>query len=272
MSLKQIQINKPKKETLNTDCCILYSMNTDAVRKSFNWIKTRQPSSAKELSRVVTAGSLWGIPNNDNAAHLIRMKQDGAWNDSIRETARACSALADIGIMFNDSKRWLLSHQHESSWNRDVYDTTYALAALADMGKSNEDGCQWLVENYGAEWEHVGTTALVITALWKQDTLSGSAVYRDFINERAEWILSQREADGGWKFISTSNIVMQALMLVGFKDELEGDVQWLIGEMNGDGAWGKGDGDVIATALGLITVGMWGIKEKRVDTAPPKSS
>lgn len=245
-------------------------MNTDAVRKSFDWIKTRQPSSAKELSRVVTAGSLWSIPNNDNAAHLIRMKHDGAWNDSIRETARACSALAGIGITFNDSKRWLLSHQHEDSWNDDVYDTTYALAALADMGKSNEDGCQWLVENYGAEWEHVGTTALVITALWKQDTLSGSAVYRDFINERAEWILSQREADGGWKFISTSNIVMQALMLVGFKDELEGDVQWLLGEMNGDGAWGKGDGDVIATALGLITIGMWGIKEKRVDTALPK--
>ena len=232
-------------------------MNIDAVRKSFDWIKNRHPDSAKELSRIISAGSLWGMSNNDDAAHLIRMKQGGAWNDSVRETARACSALADIGIIFNDSKRWLLGQQHDDSWNGDVYDTTYALAALADMGESNEDGCRWLVDNYGADWEHVGTTALVITALWKQDTLSGSAVYRDFISERAEWILSQRETGGGWKFISTSNIVMQALMLVGFKGELEGDVQWLLGEMNDDGSWGKVDGGVVATALGLVTVGMW---------------
>ena len=197
------------------------------------------------------------IPNNDHAARLIRMKQGGAWDESVRETARACSALANIGIVFNDSKRWLLSQYHDGSWNENVYDTTYALVALADMGESNEDGCQWLVDNYGADWEHVGTTALIISALWKQDKLLGSAIYRDFINERAEWILSERKIDGGWKFISTSNIVMQALMLVGFKNELEGDIQWLLGVMNDNGSWGKGDGDVIATALGLITIGMW---------------
>ena len=241
-------------------------MDIDAVQKSFKWIKTQQLDSAKELSRIISAGSLWDIPNNDNAACLIRIKQDGAWNDSIRETARACSGLADIGIMFNDSKRWLLSHQHGGSWNGDVYDTTYALVALADMGELNENGCRWLVDNYGADWEHVGTTALIITALWKQDKLSGSTVYRDFINERAEWILSERETDGGWKFTSTSNIVMQALMLVGFKDELDADVQWLLGEMNNNGSWSKGDGDVTATALGLITIGMWVSGEKRVDT------
>ena len=232
-------------------------MNIETVHKSFEWIKNHQSDSAKELSRIISAGSLWNMPNNDYAACLIRMKQGGAWNGSVRETARACSALAGIGIMFNDSKRWLLSQQHDGSWNGDVYDTTYTLAALADMGESNDSGCRWLVDNYGADWEHVGTTALIITALWKQDKLSDSAVYRDFINERAEWILSQREINGGWKFISTSNIVMQALMLVGFKGELEGDVQWLLGEMNDDGAWGKGDGDVVATALGLVTVGMW---------------
>ena len=232
-------------------------MHIDTVHKSFEWIKNQQPDSAKELSRIISACALWDIPNNDNAARLIRMKQGGAWNDSVRETARACSALSNIGIMFNDSKQWLLSQQHEDSWNGNVYDTTYALVALADMGESNADSCKWLVDNYGVEWEHVGTTALIITALWKQDALSGSAVYRDFINERAEWILSQRGADGGWKFISTSNIVIQALILVGFKDELEGDVQWLLGEMNDNGSWGKGEGDVIATALGLITIGMW---------------
>ncbi len=236
-------------------------MDMDAVHKSFEWIKTQQPDSAKELSRIVSACALWNIPNNDHAARLIRMKQGGAWDDSVRETARACSALTSIGIIFNDSKRWLLSRQHDSSWNGNVYDTTYALGALADMGESNENGCRWLVGNYGADWEHVGTTALVIAALWKQDALSGSTMYHtmyhDFINERAEWILSEREKDGGWKFISTSNIVMQALMLVGFKDELDADVQWMLGEMNDYGSWGKGDGDVIATALGLITVGMW---------------
>ncbi|HJH29315.1 MAG TPA: hypothetical protein C5S51_06425 [Methanosarcinaceae archaeon] len=241
-------------------------MDIDAVQKSFKWIKTQQPDSAKKLSRIVSACALWDIPNNDDTACLIRMKQEGAWNDSVRETARACSALAVIGIMFNDSKRWLLSRQHDGSWNEDVYDTTYSLAALADMGESNENGCRWVVENYSADWEHVGTTALIITALWKQDKLSDSAVYRDFINERAEWILSERETDGGWKFISTSNIVMQALMLVGFKDELDVPVQWLLREMNDNGSWGKGDGDVTATALGLITIGMWMSEVKRVDT------
>ena len=246
----------PKKETLNTGCCLLYSMNTDAVQKTFDWIKTQQPDSTKELSRIISACALWGIPNNDDAACLIRMKQDGAWNGSVRETARACSALASIGIMFNDSKQWLLNHQHGGSWNGDVYDTTYALAALADMGASNKDGCRWLVDNYGADWEHVGTTALVITALWKQDKLPGSVVYRDLINKHAEWLLSQRETGGGWKFISTSNIVMQALMLVGFEDELDADVQWLLGEINDNRSWGRGNGNVVATALGLITVGM----------------
>lgn len=239
-------------------------MNIDAVHKSFEWIKSQQPDSAKELSRIISAGRLWDMSNNDNAACLIRMKQDGAWDDSVRETARACSALASIGIVFNDSKRWLLSHQHDGSWNENVYNTTYALAALADMGECNEDGCRWLVENYGPDWEHVGTTALVITALWKQDTLFGSAVYRDFINERAEWILSKRETNGGWKFISTSNIVIQALMLVCYMDKLEEDVLWLLGEMSDNGAWGKGEGDVIATALGLITVGMWMSEDKKL--------
>jgi len=239
-------------------------MNTDNVCTAFDWIKTRQPDSAKELSRIVTACALWDVTGH-YAACLIHMKQDNAWNDSVRETARACSALADIGIIPVHSKRWLLTRQHSGSWNKDVYDTAYALAALADMGKPCRSACSWLVDNYSAKWEHVGTTALIITALWKQNVLFDSAVYRDFINERAEWILSQRMADGGWKFISTSNIVMQALMLVGFKDKLGASVQWVLGEMNHNGSWGMRDGDVTSTALSLITVGMWMSEDRDQD-------
>lgn len=240
---------------------MFYCMDYDTARTTFDWIRSQQPDSAKELSRIVTACALWDVTDH-YAVRLIRMKQDVAWNYSVRETARACSALADIGIISAYSKPWLLSRMHGSAWNNDVYDTAYALAALADMGENCMSACSWLVDNYCANWEHVGTTALIITALWKQNALSDSALYQDFINERAEWILSQREANGGWKFISTSNIVMQSLMLVGFKDKLGESVQWLLGEMNSNGSWGKGNGDVTATVLSLISVGMWLSKDQ----------
>ncbi|MGP8338036.1 MAG: prenyltransferase/squalene oxidase repeat-containing protein [Methanosarcinaceae archaeon] len=231
-------------------------MNNNTVRAAFDWIESQQPDSAKELSHMVTACALWNVTGH-YAAHLISMKQDVAWNNSVRETARACSALTNIGIMPSYSKQWIIDHQHDGSWNKDVYDTAYALAALAGMNKPCKSACSWLVNNYCAKWEHVGTTALIINALWKQNALFDSVLYQDFINERAEWILSQRGADGGWKFISTSNIIMQVLMLVGFKDKMGASVLWLLGEMNDNGSWGKGNGNVTATALSLITVGMW---------------
>ena len=228
------------------------------IKNTFKWLDSCHPGSVKELSRLVTAHALWDVPDH-YAARLMRMKKDSNWNGSVRDTARACSALAGIGMVFPGSVDWLLDRQHDGAWNDDVYDTTYVLTALAAMGEVNEDGCKWLVENYGPDWEHVGTTSLVITALIKQEALTGTDRYRDFINERAQWVLSRRGWDGGWKFISTSNIVIQALVLAGFKDELGLSVRWLLGKLKDNGSWGKDEGDIIATSMSLITLGLYGI-------------
>ncbi|MBN1134405.1 MAG: terpene cyclase/mutase family protein [Methanosarcinaceae archaeon] len=233
------------------------------INNAFKWLDSCHPNSVKELSRLITAYALWDIPDH-YADWLIRMKIDSNWNGSIRDTARACSALAGIGMVFPSSVDWLLDRQHDGAWNDDVYDTAYVLTALASMDELNEDGCKWLVENYGPDWEHVGTTSLVITALIKQETLVGTDKYRDFINQRAQWVLSQRGQKGDWKFISTSNIVIQALMLAGFKDELVISIVWLLGKSNDNGSWGKDKGDIIATSMSLITLGLYRAQSRRL--------
>ena len=232
------------------------------INNAFKWLDSCHPSSVKELSRLVTAYALWDVPNH-YADLLIHMKKDSHWNGSVRDTARACSALAGIGMVFHSSVDWLLDRQHDGAWNDDVYDTAYVLTALASMDELNENGCKWLVENYCPDWEHVGTTSLVITALIKQESLVGTDKYRDFINQRAQWVLSQRGQNGDWKFISTSNIVIQALMLAGFKDELAISVMWLLGKLNDNGSWGKDEGDIIATSISLITLGLYEAQKRR---------
>ncbi|WP_233084610.1 prenyltransferase/squalene oxidase repeat-containing protein [Methanococcoides orientis] len=245
-------------KTLNNDVNVIYRME-DAIDRAFIWIYQQDPSSAKELSRLVTACELWDV-ENDYSSRLMQLRSGTNWNDSVRETARACSALAssDHGspdIDLEGSSQWLTSRKESNgSWENDVYDTTYALMALADMGIHDPEGCRWLVENYGEKWEHVGTTSLIITALIEQDHLIEEDLFADFINERAEWILSERNEDGGWKFISTSNLVIQALSTAGYKEDLEASENWLLSRQNVNGSWGKGEGDVTATALSLITL------------------
>lgn len=242
-------------KTLNNDACIIYRME-DAIERAFTWTARQDPSTAKELSRLIGACELWNV-ENDYSSRLIRLRIGNNWNGSIRETARACSALASSDIDLEDSSRWLISRQESNgSWENDVYDTTYALIALADMGIHDPEGCRWLVENYDEKWEHVGTTSLIITALIEQGHLIEEDPFTDLINERAGWVLSERKEDGGWKFISTSNLVIQALSLAGFKEELEASENWLLSRQNANGSWGKGEGDVTATALSLITLGI----------------
>lgn len=125
------------------------------------------------------------------------------------------------------------------------------------MGILDREGCNWLYENYGPEWEQVGTTSLIISALKKQENLTDSRDFEEFIRERAEWILSKREQDGGWKHISTSNLAIQALILAGFKNELEISIHWLLGKVRESGAWGNKEDDINATALALSTLGMY---------------
>ncbi|TGC10934.1 hypothetical protein [Methanolobus halotolerans] len=223
--------------------------------RTFNWLFCRDIDTVKELSRVIQAAHLWHV-RTDLVSELIALKEEGHWENSLRDTARAASALAADAIISPDVSNWMLSKQKDMAWNSDVYDTAYVLTALADMGIHNRKGCLWLIENYGPAWEHPGTTALMINALIKQGKLSkkDSSGFNRFINERAEWILSKRVEEGAWKNLATSNIVIQALILAGYGNKCGKALQWLLDSMNANGSWGKGKGDINTTALTLITL------------------
>lgn len=238
------------------------NLEFDIVENSFEWLSAQRIQSVKELSSTLSAHALWELPNPYITRLILEQDNDGSWNSSIRDTARACSALSTEGIVFTASARWLLARKKENFWNRDVYDTAYALAALADMGIQDKDGCDWLFENYCPAWEQVGTTSLIITALKKQDSLAKTRTFETFIQEKARWILSKKRLDGGWIHISTSNLAIQALLLAGFKDDVEDSVHWLLENVHENGAWGNKDDDINATALTLSTLGFYKRLEK----------
>jgi hypothetical protein len=233
------------------------NLEFDIVENSFEWLSAQRIQSVKELSSTLSAHALWELPNPYITRLILEQDNDGSWNSSIRDTARACSALSTEGIVFTASARWLLARKKENFWNRDVYDTAYALAALADMGIQDKDGCDWLFENYCPAWEQVGTTSLIITALKKQDNLAKTRTFETFIQEKARWILSKKRLDCGWIHISTSNLAIQALLLAGFKDDVEDSVHWLLENVHESGAWGNKDDDINATALTLSTLGFY---------------
>lgn len=235
---------------------MLSNLELNIVKNGFSWLSSRQIEPVKELASTVTAHALWGL-KNPYVTRLILKKECDSWDSSIRDTARACSALSTEGIVFRASEKWLLSRKKGSSWNEDVYDTAYSLGALADMEVPDIEGCNWLYENYGPAWEQAGTTSLIISALKKQEKLTGNREFEKFIRERAEWVLSKRGQDGGWEHISTSNLAIQALILAGFKKELEISIHWLLGKVRESGAWGNKEDDINATALTLSTLGMY---------------
>lgn len=236
---------------------MLNNLELDIVKKGFEWLSAQQISSVKELSSTLSAHALWALSNPYIIRLILEQENDGSWNFSIRDTARACSALSTEGIVFMSSAKWLLARKSKGSWNRDVYDTAYALAALADTETQDKNGCNWLYENYCPAWEQVGTTSLIITALKKQDNLAKNRTFETFIQEKAEWILSKRGSDGGWEHISTSNLAIHALLLAGFKEELEASIHWLLENVHESGAWGNKNDDINATALTLSTLGLY---------------
>ena len=240
------------------------NLELDIVKKSFEWLFSQRIQSVKELSSVLSAYAVWFLPNPYIIRLILKQENNGSWNSSVRDTARACSALSKEGIVFMASARWLLARKSKNSWNLDVYDTAYALAALADMGTQDKAGCNWLYEHYCPAWEQVGTTSLIITALKKQDSLAKTKTFETFIREKAEWILSKRGLDGGWEHISTSNLAIQALILSGFKGELEASVHWLLDNIHESGAWGNKNDDINATALTLSTLGLY--KKAEIET------
>ncbi len=236
---------------------MLKNLELDIVKKGFEWLSAQQIQSVKELSSTLSAHAQWEFPNPYIIRLILKQENDGSWNSSIRDTARACSALSTEGIVFMASARWLLARKSKNSWNEDIYDTAYAVAALADMGTRDKGGCNWLYEHYCPAWEQVGTTSLIIIALKKQESLTKTKTFESFIREKAEWILSKRGSNGGWEHISTSNLAIQALLLAGFKEELEASVHWLLKNIHESGAWGNKDDDINATALTLSTLGLY---------------
>lgn len=237
---------------------MLDNVEIDVVKKGFNWLSDQQLNSVKELSSTVSAHAVWKRAD-PYLTPLILKKENGAWNSSIRDTSRACSALSSEGIIFLAAEKWLLARKINGSWNEDVYDTAYALGALADMGTQDREGCQWLYKHYCPAWTQVGTTSLIIMALKKQEVQSENEdqCLKLFIRERAEWILSRRQQDGGWEHISTSNLAIQALIFAGFKKEVKNSVRWLFENVHKSGAWGNKEDDINATALSLITLGLY---------------
>ncbi len=222
-----------------------------ASSRGLAWLKEQEPQTVKDLSRSIQALSLWDEPVSILIGKLISMKKDGYWETEtpINDTARAYIALSGCRKIQLDIIHWIQKEQENDNWNNNEIDTAYALIALADCGIKNETGCQWLVHNYGEKWEHPGTTSLIITALSKQDKTR----YGDFISDRAEWLISKRENDG-WKYIATSNLVIQALIFSGIKEqEIAPSIAWILGKQEDNGSWK----DIISTTLTLISLKMY---------------
>lgn len=221
----------------------------NTASRGLEWLKGQEQETIKDLSRSVQALTLWNEPSSSLIEKLLSLKKDGYWETKtpLTDTARACIALCGYGKVQSEVISWIHEQQRSDNWNNNEIDTAYALIALGDCGVKNEKGCNWLVSNYGPKWEHPGTTSLIITALSKQD----KEKYSDFIKDRAIWLLSKRE-DGGWTYIATSNLVIQALILAGVED-IAPSIEWLLGKQQENGSWK----DIISTTLSLITLKMY---------------
>ena len=223
----------------------------DAASCGLEWLKEQEQETIKDISRSIQALTLWNEPASFLIEKLLSLKKNGYWETEtpLTDTARAFIALCKCGKVQQETISWIQEQQHGDNWNNSEIDTAYALMALGECRIKNEKGCNWLVSNYGKKWEHPGTTSLIITALSIQD----KEKYRDFINDRARWLLSKRE-DSGWTYIATSNLVIQALIHAGTKDEdIAPSIKWLLGKQQENGSWK----DIISTTLSLITLKMY---------------
>lgn len=221
----------------------------NAINLALDWLENQQPQSMKELSRIVWARGIWQ-QSSKHTAPLILLKGENYWNGKVREASRAASALASAGLVFPDVSKWLFAHQEQIIQNKNIYDLTYFLLGLADMNVYDPKCATFLVNNYSDKWAYPGTTALIIMALIKQK----SVVHKAFIQKKANWLLAHQQETGGFGPISTSNIVIQALLLAGFRREIQKSISWIMNQQNSKGYWGKEKNLIIATALSLITL------------------
>lgn len=247
--------DKMEPQTLRSNTAYTTGAEVDVIRLAAScglaWLKEQEPQTVKDISRSIQALSLWDEPASILIEKLISLKKDGYWETQtpINDTARACIALCGCEKIQSEIIRWIQEQQSGDNWNNSEIDTAYALMVLGDRGIKNLSGCEWITRNYGPKWEHAGTTSLIITALIKQDREE----YRDFIKERASWLISKRE-ESGWTYIATSNLVIQALILAGTKEEdIEPSIKWLLGKQQENGSWK----DIISTTLSLISLKMY---------------
>jgi squalene cyclase len=248
-------MDSDKKEPQTHRSNIATGTEVDAIKVAASrgqaWLKGQEPQTVKDISRSIQALSLWDEPASSLIGKLISMKKDGYWETQtpINDTARACIALGGYEKIQTKIIRWIQEQQRGENWNNSEIDTAYALIALGDHKIKNISGCEWLIHNYGPKWEHAGTTSLIITALIKQDREK----YSNFIKERANWLLSKR-IDSGWTYITTSNLVIQALILAGVeKEDIAPSIKWLLEKQQENGSWK----DIISTTLSLISLRMY---------------
>ncbi len=242
---------KPQTHRSNIPTGIEVDAIKTAASRGLAWSKQQEPQTVKDISRSIQALSLWDEPASPLIEKLISMKKDGYWETQtpINDTARACIALGGYEKIQSEIIRWIQEQQRGENWNNSEIDTAYALMAMGDRMTKNIQGCEWLIRNYGPEWEHAGTTSLIITALIKQDREK----YRDFIKERARWLLLKKK-DSGCTYIATSNLVIQALILAGVeKEDIAPFIEWLLGKQLENGSWK----DIISTTLSLISLRMY---------------
>ncbi len=223
----------------------------EAAKRGLDWLDESQPVTLKEYARSTTASYLWGR-GYTRTATLIK---EAHRPQSFRDICRGASALATMGIYYPAVTHYIKTKQNDGNLEN-IYDRTYALIALADLEVSCPGECQKIIRDYNRTWEHPGTTALIIICLIKQSELTGSD-YTDIIREKTDWLLSRMQDNGGWKFIATSNLVMQALIMADRSAEIDQSIRWLLKKQNDNGSWGKNNGDITATAQSLITLALY---------------
>jgi hypothetical protein len=243
----------------------------------FSWISTYfsnsknglAEASVKELSNLILSHFYW---NYQQISFLyiftLLSKQQSENSGNIRDTARAVSCFFSVPLSMQcgyDREEMekvkaitvsrLLSQKKE--WGRldNIYDTAYALSALADAGSFQEEICLDLCKSDRPEWQHPGTTALIITALQKQKNLGlfseeANFMIFKFISDKADWLISVRENEY-WKYTATSCLVLNALIFCNRKAEAVKSLSWILASQNENGSW---ENDLNTTALSLLTL------------------
>jgi hypothetical protein len=235
---------------MNTKYCAMYPGRITAFsERALDWLGREQITSVKEASQIAKALCLWGQDARKAIEWLQHTRLADHWESGnpVRDTARACAALVECGIYCEGTVNWLEEIQSDhGSWKDDVYDTCYALIALGIMGRQNLPGVDWLLKNFSGKWMHPGTIALINSALIQQDA-KGMA---ENIRRNSSWLLEQCK-DDNWKYMATSCLVVQSLVLDGRSGDVSGSLDWLVESLE-ESEW-----KVSVVALVLITLKMY---------------